>query len=62
VIVDPVCKMLVYEEKAAATSDHNGQTYYFCSPRCKKDFDKDPGGYIGRECNDSSGHCGACGH
>jgi Cu+-exporting ATPase len=32
---------------AAGTSEHNGQTYYFCSLGCKKAFDKDPEKYLG---------------
>ena len=30
--VDPVCKMDVDEEKAPATAEYNGKTYYFCAP------------------------------
>ena len=42
---DPVCGMRVEKKKAAATLDHMGKTYYFCAPRCKADFAKDPGKY-----------------
>ena len=44
--VDPVCKMEVDEQKAAAKSEYRGKTYYFCAPGCKKAFDKDPERYI----------------
>lgn len=43
--IDPVCHMTVEEDKAAATSDFQGKTYYFCAPSCKMAFDKDPGKY-----------------
>jgi YHS domain-containing protein len=44
---DPVCKMEVDEESAAATSEYNGKTYYFCAPGCKRAFDADPNRYLG---------------
>ncbi len=44
--VDPVCDMQVDEEKAAATSEYRGKTYYFCAPGCKKAFDQDPEKYL----------------
>lgn len=44
---DPVCGMDVSPETAAGTSEYNGQTYYFCSPGCKRSFDKDPEKYLG---------------
>jgi len=44
--VDPVCKMNVEPAKAAAQSSHQGQTYYFCCPNCKKAFDKEPQKYL----------------
>ena len=43
---DPVCNMQVDEQKAAATSNHKGQTYYFCAKVCKESFDKDPEKYL----------------
>jgi YHS domain-containing protein len=43
---DPVCNMQVDEQKAAATSNYNGQTYYFCAKMCKESFDKDPEKYL----------------
>jgi YHS domain-containing protein len=46
---DPVCDMDVIPETAAGTSEYNGQTYYFCSPGCKRSFDKEPEKYVGNE-------------
>lgn len=39
---DPVCGMDVDPESAAASSEHDGQTYYFCSTVCQEEFDSDP--------------------
>ena len=44
--IDPVCKMQVEESKAAAKSDYNGKTYYFCCPGCKARFDRNPQDYL----------------
>jgi len=43
---DPVCNMTVEPQKAAATSEYQGQTYYFCSRGCKVVFDRDPEKYL----------------
>jgi len=43
---DPVCKMQVAEHKAAATSEYNGKTYYFCAQVCKERFDQNPEQYL----------------
>src|SRR5437879_8429908 len=40
--IDPVCGMTVDEKTAPATAVHNGTTYYFCAPGCKRTFEKDP--------------------
>lgn len=45
--IDPVCKMTVDTDKAAATSEYQGQTYYFCAPGCKRAFDREPAKYLG---------------
>lgn len=44
---DPVCGMEVDPTKAAATSLHAGQTYYFCSEVCHKTFAAAPEKYTG---------------
>jgi len=44
--IDPVCKMEVEEDKAAATSDYQGKKYYFCSLACQKIFDENPEKYL----------------
>ena len=42
---DPVCGMQVEEKDAAGQSEHEGSTYYFCSPSCKEKFDQSPEDY-----------------
>ena len=44
--IDPVCKMKVDPTKAAAISEYNGQTYYFCAKACKIKFDANPQQYV----------------
>lgn len=44
--IDPVCGMEVDPQTAAGSSEYMGQTYYFCSAGCKRDFEKDPERYI----------------
>lgn len=53
---DPVCGMEVDEKTAAAKSEYQGQTYYFCSVGCKKAFDKEPQKYVGKAQAHSSQH------
>lgn len=48
-VKDPVCGMDVNPAEAAGTSEYQGQTYYFCSPGCKKAFDKEPAKYAGQK-------------
>lgn len=42
---DPVCGMQVSEQNAAAKSQYQGETYYFCSQDCKEQFDQNPQQY-----------------
>ena len=44
--VDPVCDMLVDVATARFVSEHEGQTYYFCCPACRKKFEADPAKYL----------------
>ena len=43
---DPVCGMEIDTKDAVDKSEYQGQTYYFCSPHCKKAFDKEPEKYV----------------
>jgi putative ABC transport system ATP-binding protein len=40
---DPVCGMSVEAQNAAASLDHGGQMYYFCSRGCSWEFKESPG-------------------
>ena len=44
-VTDPVCGMSVDPAKAAASVEHEGRTYYFCSKGCAKSFSADPHHY-----------------
>ncbi|MGD9587912.1 MAG: heavy metal translocating P-type ATPase [Pyrinomonadaceae bacterium] len=50
--VDPVCKMLVVPESAAAEYEYAGKKYYFCNPGCKVKFAADPERYLSQETGD----------
>jgi len=45
-VKDVVCGMEIDSESAAATSEHDGTTYYFCAPACKEQFDANPAKYV----------------
>lgn len=40
-IKDPVCGVFV-DLQTLISSKHMGQNFYFCSPACKENFDKEP--------------------
>jgi YHS domain-containing protein len=42
---DPVCGMAV-DPATAKSAEHEGTTYRFCSPGCRKTFTKDPATYL----------------
>lgn len=52
--IDPVCKMQVDENSAAATYEYKGKTYYFCAVGCKTAFERDPEKYL--MASQESGH------
>ncbi len=43
---DPVCGMKVDPAKAAATAEHEGKRYFFCSQGCATKFSADPQRYL----------------
>ncbi len=45
--IDPVCGMEVDEKAAAGSVTHRGSTYYFCSPKCRQEFEETPSKYAG---------------
>jgi YHS domain-containing protein len=46
-VKDPVCGMEIDPKDAAATSDYEGVTYYFCAVGCKERFDAEPAKFLG---------------
>src|SRR4051794_10635962 len=46
--IDPVCKMLVSPESAAAAHEHNNSKYYFCMQGCRDKFAADPEKYLSK--------------
>lgn len=44
---DPVCGMEVNETEANDTSQYQGRRYYFCSPGCRSQFDRNPARFTG---------------
>jgi Cu+-exporting ATPase len=53
--IDPVCGMEVDVETAKYRSQYQGETYYFCGPGCKHEFDEDPEGFVGNAKEQSGG-------
>ncbi len=45
-VKDVVCGMEFDSESAAATSEYQGSTYYFCAVGCKEEFDANPQKYV----------------
>ncbi len=54
--VDPVCGMAVDEKRAAWRSEYQGTTYLFCSPGCKKTFEKEPARFVKLSPSPGHGH------
>lgn len=44
--IDPVCNMTVTVPGARYHAEHEGQTYYFCCPACRKLFQNNPHDYL----------------
>ena len=44
--LDPVCLMDVDPASARWKSEYGGRTFFFCSPGCKKSFDRNPQEYL----------------
>ena len=42
---DPVCGMNVREDNKSLRSEYKGQSYYFCSDKCRQEFDRNPSKY-----------------
>ncbi len=55
-VQDVVCGMWVDPKMAAAKSEYQERTYYFCSRGCKVAFDKNPAKYAASEADSHAGH------
>jgi xanthine dehydrogenase accessory factor len=44
--VDPVCGMSVDPATAAASTEHDGSRYWFCSGGCRRRFEADPAAFL----------------
>ncbi len=56
---DPVCGMDVDTRAARHTSEHKGETYYFCNPGCKQAFESEPERYLATSAQGVG--CSCCG-
>lgn len=58
--VDPVCGLEIdetmAEELGAEILTHEGTTYYFCCPACRKQFEQDPQRYLAGDRDDHRAH------
>lgn len=43
---DPVCGMVVLPESAEGKAEFRGETYYFCSDQCMREFQSNPAKYV----------------
>ncbi|HLF68581.1 MAG TPA: XdhC family protein [Gaiellaceae bacterium] len=44
--IDPVCGMTVVVSESALSTAHEGVTYYFCAPGCRRRFEERPAAYL----------------
>ena len=45
-VKDPVCEMTIEQTNAAASIQHQGRTYYFCSVECRGAFTGRPEEFV----------------
>ena len=43
---DPVCGVVLDEKTSKFKINHDGETYYFCSVKCKKKFKRNPRKFV----------------
>jgi YHS domain-containing protein len=48
IVNDVVCGTALKPDQPTATSEYQGLTYYFCAPRCKEEFDRQPERYASK--------------
>jgi xanthine dehydrogenase accessory factor len=47
--VDPVCGMTAAAGSSGRPLTYDGQTYHFCSARCRREFERDPAAHARKE-------------
>jgi len=55
-VKDPVCGMEVDPQTTTLKAEYKGQTYYFCAPGCKREFERDPEKYVGKAAEHAGHH------
>lgn len=55
-VKDPVCGMEVDPQTTTLKTEYKGQTYYFCAPGCKREFERDPEKYVGKAAEHAGHH------
>jgi|GEM_PF-234219 len=55
IFIDPVCHKAVKSDNKDTTLTYQLRTYYFCSPACRKAFEKNPGKYLDLESHRGKG-------
>ena len=58
-VLDPVCGMTIAPADAIGTSEHRGQTYYFCSASCLEQFRASPAQFVDATRTAASAHAAA---
>lgn len=55
-VKDPVCGMEVDPKTTTLKAEYEGQTYYFCAPGCKREFERNPERYAGKAAEHGGHH------
>ncbi len=50
-VTDPVCGMRLHKTLAAGQEEFQGQTYFFCSEQCQRQFTTNPARFLHKEVN-----------
>jgi len=61
-MTDPVRGMSLESGKVAATETYQGQSFYFCSTRCRDTFKANPAQYSGKASGAGGAETGHGGH
>lgn len=53
-VKDPVCLMNVNPQETNLVYAYKGEKYYFCGPKCKDNFETNPGKYLNQDSNEDT--------